>query len=87
MNPYLAWSLIILYWIVYPIYLLVYYIAYTILLILAPILRIVLFLLQPLFLFGQLVAKAIAAPFYFLARFEVSWAGRPCISIFLVQSV
>jgi len=87
MNPYLAWSLIILYWIVYPIYLILYYIAYTVLLILAPITRVILFVLQPLFLFGHLVAKAIAAPFYFLARFEVSRVGGACISICLVQSL
>lgn len=71
MNIYLAWVLIILYWIVYPIYLVLYYIALGILLVLWPVSRVLLFLFQPVAYFGHFVGKCIAAPFYFLQRFEV----------------
>lgn len=81
MNIYLAALLSVLYWIIYPIYLLFYYVAYVIYIILAPISRVVLFILQPLFFFIRLVGNCITAPFYFLARFEVHVMNHPHLRV------
>ncbi|KAL1304476.1 hypothetical protein AAFC00_003467 [Neodothiora populina] len=70
MNIYLATTLTVLYWIVYPLYLVLYYVALAVLYILAPVTRVVLFVLQPLFYFARLVGACITAPFYFFAKFE-----------------
>ena len=75
MNVYLAWTLTVLYFIVYPIYWILYWLLYLIYICLAfiikPLLSVMLFLIQPILYLGAFILYVITWPFLVLKRFEV----------------
>lgn len=79
MNIYLAWTITVLSWILYPIYAVVYFIAYYIFvgltMIMHPLYVISMFVLQPVIYLGLFISFCITWPYYFVQRFEVSGTG------------
>lgn len=71
MNIYLAWTIAIGYWMVYPVYLAAKYLGLGALIVLRPVLAFVLILLQPFVYIGLAIGHMSIWPFRFLARFEV----------------
>ncbi|KAK3069653.1 hypothetical protein LTR53_011833 [Teratosphaeriaceae sp. CCFEE 6253] len=70
MNPYLATTVTVLWYICYPIAIGIYYLAIAIIFALKLLYRPVSFLLQPLVHFGRFLLACLIAPLHLLARFE-----------------
>jgi hypothetical protein len=72
MNKYLAGTLIVLFWIGWPIYMVVYYLAITIFAILKLLYWPIAFVLQPVVYLLRFIAACLALPFQALVKLEVS---------------
>ena len=71
----LRWTGVVLWWVVYPvvigIYYLFYYITFAVLFVVKLLLKPIAFVLAPIIYLGQFVLACLAAPFHFIAKFEV----------------
>ena len=72
MNKYLAGTLTVLFWIVWPIYIVLYYLAITIFAILKVLYWPIAFVLQPVVYLLRFIAACFALPFRALVKLEVS---------------
>lgn len=72
MNKYLAGTLTVLFWIVWPIYIVLYYLAITIFAILKVLYWPIAFVLQPVVYLLRFIAACLALPFRALVKLEVS---------------
>ena len=87
MNKYLAGTLTVLFWIVWPIYIVLYYLAVTMFAILKVLYWPIAFVLQPVVYLLRFIAACLALPFRALVKLEVSdFHLNICTESFLILS-